>query len=132
SYPRAEAEYATPSSSRHFSVSGLSQRLDAVASGDSMKHTDLISGGMMLLAEGMLSSWAAVLVTAAYLVLRSPLPKTATHAATITSIRVHDPEEVTPARPLSQALSSRAPAGRNLRPADQRNFSAVSAGRAVR
>ena len=83
-----------------------------------MEKTDLISSGMILFAESMLWLWPVILLTAAFFVLRPSLRKTAPRAATITSTRFHDPEEVTPARPLSEALPARSYTGRALRPAD--------------
>jgi hypothetical protein len=66
-----------------------------------MEKADLISAGMTFFAESMLWIWSGILLTTAFFVLRPSLRKSAPRAATIASTRVHDPEEVTPSRPLS-------------------------------
>jgi hypothetical protein len=100
-----------------------------------MERADLLYSGLMF-AAGMLSVWTALLLTATFVVLAPSLRKSASRAATISSIGSrssgerseqhskersarrpihHGAEEPTPPRSVSEALPQRSGLGRALR-----------------
>lgn len=79
-----------------------------------MERADLLYSGLMYTAEVMSILWTAVLLAAAYLVF-CPSRKSEPAAATISSTRLHGPQEPTPPGPISEALSQRPSAGRAVR-----------------
>jgi hypothetical protein len=79
-----------------------------------MQRADLLYSGLMF-AAGLLSLWAALLLTAAFVALAPALRKSAPCAATISSTEHHGAKEPTPSSSLSEAPPRRAAMGRALR-----------------